>query len=197
MTAPEMFDETESYGSYEDFEFASEAAVRDHRRAPPRIFVPGGVSSATLNTPKGPAKLNLPSAVPTLQQYRTLEQAVTATNARLSQATADLARIRQELALRRRDQAAGGGMMSLMFPLLMQRQLQDDLEDHTHVGSSAAAVIKDSGSSFTTFLPFLLLMQPNMFGGSSSSSPATGGQDGMSQMMMMFVMMEAFRKRGD
>jgi hypothetical protein len=189
-----MFDEMESYGSYEDFEFASEAAVRDHRRAPPRIFVPGGVSSATLNTPKGPAKLNLPSAVATLQQYRTLEQAVTATNARLSQATADLARMRQELLLQRRQQPAGGGMMSLMLPLLMQNQMRDDLEDHTH-DSTGAAVIKGGGSSFTSILPFLF-MQPNMFGGSGSGNPATGGQD-MSQMMMMFVMMEAFRRRGD
>jgi outer membrane murein-binding lipoprotein Lpp len=197
MTAPEAFDETESYGNYEDFEFASEAAVRDHRRAAPRIFVPGGVSSATLNTPKGPAKLNLPSAVATLQQYRALEQTVNATNARLSAATADLARVRQELALRRRDSnGQGGGMMSLMFPLLMQKQLREDLEGHTHVGSTAPAVIAGgSGSSFSTFLP-LMLMQPNMFGQSGSGSQASGAQDGMSQMMMMFVMMELFRDRG-
>jgi hypothetical protein len=195
MTAPEMFDETESYGNYEDFEFASEAAVRDHRRGPPRIFVPGGVSTATLNTPKGPAKLNLPSAVPTLQQYRTLEQAVTATNARLSAATADLARIRQELAAQRRDRGGQGGMMSLMFPLLMQKQLRDDLEGHTHASGTGAAVIPGGGSSFSTFLPFLM-MQPNMFGQSGSGTQASGGQDGMSQMMMMFVVMELSRDRG-
>lgn len=191
MTAPETYDDGESYESYEEFEFASEAAIRDHRRPSPRIFVPGGVSSATLNTPKGPAKLNLPSAVPTLKQYRALEQTVNATNARLTAATADLARMRQELALQRRNQAGqGGGMMSMMLPLLMQKQQRDDLEGHTHVGSSAAAVVS-GGGSLSTMLPFLF-MQPNMFGQSGSGMSASGGQDSMSQMMMMFVMMELF-----
>ncbi len=197
MTAPNMFEETESYSNYEDFEFASEAAVRDHRRGqPPRIFVPGGVSSATLTTPKGPAKLNFPAAVPTLQQYRTLEQAVSSTNARLSAAAADLARMRQELAAQR--QGGQGGMMSMMFPLMMQRQLREDLEGHTHAsGGAGAAVMPTSGSSsFSTLLPFIM-MQPGMFGGSGAGSGASGGQDGMSQMMMMFVMMEIFRKGGD
>lgn len=198
MTAPNMFEETESYSNYEDFEFASEAAVRDHRRGqPPRIFVPGGVSSATLTTPKGPAKLSFPAAVPTLQQYRTLEQAVSSTNARLSAATADLARMRQELTAQR--QGGQGGMMSMMFPLLMQRQLREDLEGHTHAaGGAGAAVMPTSSSSsgFSTLLP-LMMMQPGMFGGSGAGSGMSGGQDGMSQMMMIFVMMEIFRNRGD
>lgn len=203
MTAPNMFEETESYSNYEDFEFASEAAVRDHRRGqPPRIFVPGGVSSATLTTPKGPAKLNFPAAVPTLQQYRTLEQAVSSTNARLSAAAADLARMRQELAAQRL--GGQGGMMSMMFPLMMQRQLQEDLEGHTHGGvttgtgatKAATMPISSGGSNFSSLLPFIM-MQPGMFGGSVAASGASGGQDGMSQMMMMFVMMEIFRHRGD
>ena len=192
-----MYEETESYSNYEDFEFASEAAVRDHRRGqPPRIFVPGGVSSATLTTPKGPAKLNFPAAVPTLQQYRTLEQAVSSTNARLSAAAADLARMRQELVAQR--QGGQGGMMSMMFPLMMQRQLREDLEGHTHTGGGTGAAVMptSSGSSFSTLLP-LMMMQPGMFGGSGVGSGASGGQDGMSQMMMMFVMMEIFRNRGD
>jgi hypothetical protein len=193
-----MFEETESYSNYEDFEFASEAAVRDHRRGqPPRIFVPGGVSSATLTTPKGPAKLNFPAAVPTLQQYRTLEQAVSSTNARLSAAAADLARMRQELVAQR--QGGQGGMMSMMFPLMMQRQLREDLEGHTHTGGGTGAAVmptSSGSSSFSTLLPFIM-MQPGMFGGSGAASGASGGQDGMSQMMMMFVMMEIFRNRGD
>jgi hypothetical protein len=53
--------------------------------------------------------------VATLQQYRTLEQAVSTTNARLNAATADLARIRAQLALQRRD--SGQGMMGMLFPL--------------------------------------------------------------------------------
>jgi hypothetical protein len=195
MTAPNMFEETESYSNYEDFEFASEAAVRDHRRGqPPRIFVPGGVSSATLTTPKGPAKLSFPAAVPTLQQYRTLEQAVSSTNARLSAATADLARMRQELAAQR--QGGQGGMMSMMFPLLMQRQLREDLEGHVHGASGTAVMPTSSSSNFSTLLP-LMMMQPGMFGGSGAGSGTSGGQDGMSQMMMIFVMMEIFRNRGD
>jgi hypothetical protein len=196
MTAPNMFEETESYSNYEDFEFASEAAVRDHRRGqPPRIFVPGGVSSATLTTPKGPAKLSFPTTVATLEQHRRLEQAVSSTNARLIAATADLARMRQELAAQR--QGGQGGMMSMMFPLMMQRQLREDLEGHTHAtGTGAAVMPTSSSSSFSTLLPFIM-MQPGMFGGSGAGSGASGGQDGMSQMIMMFVMMEIFRSRGD
>ena len=136
----------ESYSNYEDFEFASEAAVRDHRRGqPPRIFVPGGVSSATLTTPKGPAKLSFPTTVATLEQHRRLEQAVSSTNARLIAATADLARMRQELAAQR--QGGQGGMMSMMFPLMMQRQLREDLEGHTHPTGTGAAVMPTSSSS--------------------------------------------------
>jgi hypothetical protein len=196
MTASNMFEDTESYANYEDFEFASEAAVRDHRTGqPPRIFVPGGVSSATLNTPKGPAKLSFPAAVPTLQQYRTLEQAVSSTNARLSAATADLARMRQELAAQR--QGGQGGIMSMMLPLIMQRQLREDLEGHTHpVATGPAKMPTSSSNSFSTLLPFIM-MQPGMFGGYGVGSGASGGQDGMSQIMMMFVMMEIFRSRGD
>jgi hypothetical protein len=204
MTAPNMFEETETYSNYEDFEFASEAAVRDHRRPPPRIHVPGGVLSGTLTTPKGQANLSFPKAVPDLQQYRTLEQAVNSTNARLSAAVADLARMRQELAAQR--QGGQGGMMSMMFPLMMQRQLQQDLEEHTHGGVTAGAAMtgvatmptsSGGSSNFSTLLPVIMMMQPGMFGGSGAGSGASGGQDGMSQMMMMFVMMEIFRKRGD
>lgn len=189
MTAPNGFDNAESYGSYEDFEWANEATIRDHRRPAQRIFAPGGLSSATLNTPRGPAKLNLPSAVPTLQQYRTLEQALNTTNARLNAATADLARLRQELAARQ-----DGGMMT-WFPLLMQKQLRDDLEGHTHAGSTAAAVLPAGGSGFSSFLPFLFL-QPGLFGQAGGSTPASGAQGGMSQMIMMMFMMEIFRDRG-
>jgi hypothetical protein len=192
MTAP--YYDAESYGGYGDYELAEEATVRDHRAGPAKIFVPGGLSSATLNTPKGPAKLNLPSAVPTLQQYRTLEQAVSATNSRLAAATADLARLRQELAAQRQ-WGGGGGGMGLLFPLLLQKQLQDDLEGHTHVGSTAAAVLPTGGSGFSSLLLPLMLLQPGMFGQSAPGAPP-GGQDQMSSMMMMFLMLEVFRTRG-
>ena len=144
--------------------------------------------SATLNTPKGPARLNLPSAVATLQQYRTLEQAVSATNARLSAATADLARLRQELALQRGQYGAGGGMMGLLFPLLMQKQLKDDLVGHTH-GNSPTPTFPPSSSSSSSFLP-LLMLQPNLFGQSSAGSGSS--QEATSPMLMAFLMMEMF-----
>jgi hypothetical protein len=198
MTASNMFEDTGSYSNYEDFEFASEATVRDHRGGqPPRFFVPGGVSSATLTTPKGPAKLNFPAAVPTLQQYRTLEQAVNSTNARLSTAIADLARMRQELAAQR--QVGQGGMMSMMVPLMMQMQLQQDLEDHTHGNSNDPAVIPSSSNNFSMLLP-LMMMQPGTFGGASAGGGGSGGQDSTSQMMtmmMMFAMIRILQPRGD
>ena len=224
MTAPNMFEETETYSNYEDYEFA----VRDHRGGPPpRIRVPGGVASGTLTTPKGQANLSFPKAVPDLNQYRTLEQAVNSTNARLSAAIADLARMRQELAAQR--QGGQGGMMSMLVPLVMQQRLQLDLEGHTHsiasnatqtgtatmpptTGSNFSTLLPlimvmmqsgtfsgsgaGGGSSFPTLLPFIMVMMPGMFGGSSVGSSASGGRDGMLPMMMMLMMMDMLKRGG-
>jgi hypothetical protein len=190
MTAPNMFEETETYSNYEDFEFA----VRDHRGGPPpRIHVPGGVNQATLTDNRGnKANLSLPAPVPTLLQYRTLEQAVSSTNARLSAATADLARMRQELAAQR--QGGQGGMMSMMVPLIMQQRLQVDLDGHTHsIGSGATQTgtptmptTTGSGSNFSTLLPLIMvMMQPGMFGGSG----AGGGSSFSTLLPFIMVMM--------
>ena len=88
-TFAEGYDEVESFESF-DFESADEAA-RPFRPGG-RVFAPGGLSSATLHTPKGPAKLNLPSPVPTLTQFRTLEQALNANTQRVNAVQNELTR---------------------------------------------------------------------------------------------------------
>ena len=136
-------------------------------------------SSATLHTPKGPATLNLPSPVPTLTQFRSLEQTVNGTRARINAVQTALARITREVSARRRDQSGQSNMMMMMFSLLGQKKLRDDLAGHTHIGSDAKAVLptSSSGSSLTSILPFILLMQPNAFGGSATGQDnnAMGG----------------------
>ena len=84
-----------------------------------------------------------------------------------------LARITREVGARRRDPSGQSNMMMMMFSLLGQKKLRDDLAGHTHTGSDAKAVLPTTGSSssLTSILPFILLMQPNAFGGS------TAGQD--------------------
>lgn len=159
--------------SFDEMELTEEA-VRGRFRPAKKVFFPGALSSATLHTPKGPATLNLPSPVPTLTQFRSLEQTVNGTSARLNAVQTALARITREVGARRRDQSGQTSMMMMMFTLLGQKKLRDDLAGHTHVGSDAKAVLpttSSSGSSLTSILPFILLMQPNAFGGS------TTGQD--------------------
>jgi hypothetical protein len=157
--------------SFDEMELTEEA-VRGRFRPAKKVFFPGALSSATLHTPKGPATLNLPSPVPTLTQFRSLEQTVNGTSARLNAVQTALARITREVSARRRDQSGGQSMMMMMFALLGQKKLRDDLAGHTH-GLDGKAVLPttSSSSSLTSILPFILLMQPNAFGGS------TAGQD--------------------
>jgi hypothetical protein len=187
----ENYDVEESM--FEDFS-SDELSLPAFLRPGKKISVPGaGLVSATLNTPKGPAKLNLPAAVPTQTQFRQLESAVNAQTQRINAVQAELARVRRELAVRRREQA-GFGSTSMLMPLLMQKKLREDLEGHTHVGNSAAPVMPaSSGSSLSSMLP-LLLMMPGMFGGSSSAggsnTTASGSEsaDAMSPLMMMILL---------
>lgn len=157
--------------AFDEMELAEEA-VRGRFRPAKRVFFPGALSSATLHTPKGPATLNLPSPVPTLTQFRALEQTVNGTSARINAVQTALARITREVGARRRDQSSQS-MMMMMFALLGQKKLRDDLAGHTHTGSDAKAVLPttSSSNSLTSILPLILLMQPNVFGGS------TAGQD--------------------
>lgn len=163
--------------SFDEMELAEEAA-RGRFRPAKRVFFPGALTSATLHTPKGPATLNLPSPVPTLNQFRALEQTVNGTSARINAVQTALARITREVGARRRDQSSQS-MMMMMFALLGQKKLRDDLAGHTHSGSDAKAVLptSSSGSSLTSILPFILLTQPNAFGGSATGQDnnAMGG----------------------
>jgi hypothetical protein len=182
----------EAYES--DYEFSesvdemelTEEAVRGRFRPARKVFFPGSLSSATLHTPKGPATLNLPSPVPTLTQFRALEQTVNGTSARLNAVQAALARITREVAARRRDQQSQATMF-MMFSLLTQRRLRDDLAGHTHEGSDAHAVLPAGGSSFSSILPFIFLMQPGALGGSAAGQDS-GGLGGISPLLLLLLL---------
>ena len=178
--------------SYEVQESDFEEFSSDELSLPPflrpgkKISVPGaGLLSATLNTPKGPAKLNLPAAVPTQTQVRQLESALNAQTQRLNAVQAELAKVRRELVIRRREQAGFGSNM--LMPLLLQKKLRDDLDGHTHSSATGPAVMPTaSGSSLSSMLPLLFLM-PGMLGGSSTTASSTESQDAMSPLMMMIL----------
>jgi len=181
----ESYDEVDMVESFDEFDSSAEAAIA-FRRPGRKIYAPGGLVSATLHTPKGPAKLNLPSPVPTLTQFRTLEQALNANTQRVNAAYNELARVRRELAQRRSDPLGGQNSMMSMFLLM---KLSKDFKGHKHEGSDAAVKLSADSGGFSSFLP-LLLLQPNMFGQSGAASPAPGGQDLMSSPLMMFVIMD-------
>ena len=171
--------------SFDEMELTEEA-VRGRFRPAKKVFFPGALSSATLHTPKGPATLNLPSPVPTLTQFRSLEQTVNGTSARLNAVQTALARITREVAARRRDQSGGQSMMMMMFSLLGQKKLRDDLAGHTH-NSDGKAVLPttSSSSSLTSILPFILLMQPNVFGGSTAGSQDNNAMGGLLPILLI------------
>jgi hypothetical protein len=183
----EFYDEVDAIESFDDFESAGEATfpLRPGRK----VFAAGGLSTATLHTPKGPAKLTLPSSVPTLAQFRTLEQALNANTQRVNALQTELARIRRELALRRRD-PQGQSTMSLLFTLMGQRKLREDLEGHTHVGDTAKAVLPTASSSASSSLLPLLLLQPGIFGQSGAGGSSSGAQQEAMSPIMMMVMMD-------
>jgi hypothetical protein len=203
-----MTSDAESYESYEydaeSSESFDEAAFSDEaaRRPGRPVFVRGGFASATLQTPRGPARLNLPAPVATLTQLKTIENAVNANTRRMNLVQADLVRVRRELAVRRRDQQ-GQGMFPLLFTLLSQSQFRKDFEAHTHsftgvAAGTAASTGTPSASagknSFSSILP-LLFLQPNIFGGSQGNASMTGSQEGfmgMSPILMLILFRELF-----
>jgi hypothetical protein len=177
----ESYDEVDMVESFDEFDSGSEAAVTF--RPGRKIFAPGGLVSATLNTPKGPAKLSLPSPVPTLTQFRTLEQALNSNTQRVNLAYIELARVRRELALRRSDPQNQN-----MLSMFLMMKLSKDFKQHKHKADGTVELAADSGG-LSSLLP-LLMLQPNMFGGQSgAASPAPGSADAMSPIMM-FVMMD-------
>jgi len=202
-----MTPDAESYEyDVESSEFLDEAAFSDEaaRRPGRPVFAPGGLASATLQTPRGPARLNLPAPVATLTQLRTLENAVNANTRRLNAMQADLVRARRELAVRRRDQQ-GQGTSGLLFALLFQSQFRKQFESHTHsvsgittgtgtVSSGPPVTGGGSTSSFSSILPFLHL-QPGIFC-ESPGNASRGYQDGfmgMSPILMFLLFQEIFK----
>lgn len=185
MSIPAEAYEVEEADFSEDFETFDEARRRPARR----ISVPGaGLMSAILQTPKGPARLNLPAALPTIVQFRALEQALNAQGQRINTVTAELVRVRRELALRRQQQ--GMGSSGFLFPLLMMKKVREDLEGHTHPVANGPAVLPTSSGGLSGILP-LLLLAPGIFGGSpATSANSGGGMDGMQPLLMAFVFSE-------
>jgi hypothetical protein len=176
----ESYDEVDMVESFDEFDSGAEAAYTF--RPGRKVFAPGGLASATLHTPKGPAKLNLPSPVPTLTQFRTLEQALNANTQRVNLVHSELARVRRELALRRSDPQSQN-MMS-MFLMLKLRQ---DFSKHKHNKSDGTVEVSSDSSGFSSFLP-LLMLQPNLFGQSGAANPVSGTQDAMSPFMLIAMM---------
>jgi hypothetical protein len=171
--APELFDEFE----------LNEAAIRGRFRPGKTVNFPGSVSSATLNTPKGPATLNLPAPVATLAQFRALEQTVNGNTQRLNAVQTALARITRDVSLRRNDQQSQGTTM-MLFSLLSLRRVRDDLAGHTHNATTGAAVLpQGTGSTLTSMLPLILLMQPNALGGNPGSQD--GAMGGISPLLLL------------
>jgi hypothetical protein len=151
------------------------------RRSPlSQVRTGGGVGTARLNTPRGSATLQLPSKVPTIEQFKALETAVNRNTLRLNSVAGDMDVVKKqatELVRVRRDQGSQS-MMNLVVGMMTQQQFRDDLEAHTHA-VGGAAIVPDDRNSMTMMLPLM------MMGGSGGS----GGDDNMMLMMMMMMMM--------
>ena len=180
MTASDAYEVGES-------EFFEEVESFEGRYQPARrISIPGaGLASATLVTPRGPAQLSLPAALPTLTQFRTLEAAVNAQAQRLNVVQADLVRVRRELIARRREQ--GGLGSSGLLPLLLFRRLRDDFDNHSHAATGALPTVTPSTTGGISSLLPLLLLAPGIFGGSSTPGSSGGGNDTMSPLLLALV----------
>lgn len=67
-------------------------------------------------------------------------------------------------------------MMSLVMTMMMQRQARQALEDHTHQGSTAPAVLNDGGDNSAMMLLPLMMM------------PSSGGDSSMTMMLPLMLM---------
>jgi hypothetical protein len=184
----ESYDAEES--SFEDFDATDELSLPSFLRPGKKVSVPGaGLLSATLNTPKGPAKLSLPTPVPTQTQFRQLESALNAQTQRLNAVQSEVAKMRRELVLRRQAQGSSG-MMSMLLPLLMQKKLKDDFLGHTHAALNAPPVLSaSSGDALSSLLP-LLLLSPGLLGGSSSTNGSSREPDISSNPLVMMMLFD-------
>lgn len=172
---------------FEPAEFATEFADEASRTRFRPGLIPGALSSATLNTPRGPATLNLPAPVATLAQFRALEQTVNATTQRVNGVQMGLARLNRELAARRREQDRQATTM-LLLSFLTVRRLREDFLGHTH-GSEGKVVLPattSGSSSLGSLLPLLILLQPNFLGQSTTSSD--GSMGGLSPILLLLLL---------
>jgi hypothetical protein len=186
MSAPaSIYEESDFQESFDGLELADEASIL--QAGVGKFRIPGGLASATLVTPKGPARLNLPSPVPTLTQFRTLEQAVQANAAALRAANAEIQRLRRELVARRRTDA-GQSSNGLLLTLLSQRHMRDDLEDHTHVNPPAGQAVVSQDRGIASLLPLLLLTQGGL-GQTGSGGPSQGGTESMLPLLLILFAM--------
>lgn len=184
----ESYDAEES--SFEDFDATDELSLPPFLRPGKKVSVPGaGLLSATLNTPKGPAKLSLPTPVPTQTQFRQLESALNAQTQRLNAVQSEMAKMRRELVLRRQGQGSSG-MMSMLMPLLMQKKLKDDFLGHTHTALNAAPALPASSSDALSSLLPLLMLSPGLLGGSSSTTGSSREPDIFSNPLVMMMLFD-------
>ena len=182
MTAPmESYNEIDAVEGFGNMEMSNEAT----RPFGPggRVFVRGGLSSATLNTPKGPATLNLPAPVPTLAQFRALEEAVNANNQR---ATAQLAQLNRQVAARSQQ---GIGILPLLIGLMAKNRF----DTHVHEQDGDPPLPAAGGDGGSMLLP-LLLLAPGILGGQSTSrSWTSGGQDSISPLLLILLFTKFFK----
>lgn len=184
MTAPTMeaFSEVSGVEGFDSFETTGEA-FRPFGPAG-RVFVGGQpLQKATLITPKGPASLNLPAPVPTLTQFRALEQAVNANNQRV---TAELARLSRDVATRNQQ---GIGIMPLLIGLMAKNRFDTHIHETDGNPPLPAA---GGGDSFSLLLP-LLLLQPGLLGLGGAGTSASGSQGAISPLLMMLLFMKFFK----
>jgi len=173
-----------------------------------------GVTTATIDTPRGSATLRLPDSVVTVDAFKTatqnLQDAINRNSARLNSTQKDIESLSQRVGVvvadtqkdlaKTRDEARAAlskirreqrqrDSNNLMISMLMQQQLQRQLEEHTHtvtVGTTTATTgPADTGSSDSSMSMLLPLMFMDQGG--------SGGGD--NNMMMMMVMMMAFSGR--
>jgi hypothetical protein len=160
-----------------------------------------GVDTAKLSTPRGEATLRLPDKVVTLDVFRQtterLEAAINRNTARLNTTQKDIESLSNRVGtvvtnLQKDHKAAVEKLrkerdpqgMQMLMPILMQQQLQEQIEDHTH--SIPAGATETGSATLADDDNMALMMMPLLMGGSSSDD---------SNMMMMLVMMMALQDR--
>lgn len=166
------------------------------RRRPLRRVRAGGsgVATARLSTPRGNATLKLPSRVPTLKQFKGLEQAVNRNASRLNTTQKDIGSLRKRVAsvvtdvakdvAKLKKEQKDQSTQSLLFSMMFQQQLQSQLASHHHpdaggppVGGSTTPQALGGSSQAMAMMPLMLM------GGD--------GGDDMVMMMMMMTMMQS------